>query len=63
MKIHEINIGDTVCTKDKFPMQVVGIFLNEDIYLNFKGNEGDIWEEKAENLTLIKKVKAKKQPK
>lgn len=33
----------------KFPMQVVSIFENE-VYLDFEGNEGDVWEEEEEDM-------------
>lgn len=36
-------------TKTQFPMQVVGIFQDE-VYLDFEGNEGDVWEEKEEDM-------------
>lgn len=36
-------------TKTQFPMQVVSIFQDE-VYLDFEGNEGDVWEDKEEAL-------------
>ena len=59
MKISELHIGDIVCQKDdKFPMVVVGLHstLDElskgkgDVYLDFKGNESDMWEASVEDL-------------
>lgn len=38
--------------KTQFPMQVVGIF-SDVVYLDFEGNEGDVWEEKEEDLFPI----------
>lgn len=40
--------------KDKrsIPMQVTGIF-SDTVYLNFEGNEGDVFEEEEENLLGI----------
>lgn len=57
MKITELNIGDKVCNKeDGFPMTVVGLYStladlsNGTVYLDFVGNEGDMWEEEAKDL-------------
>ena len=59
MKINELHIGDIVCQKDdRFPMVVVGLHstLDElakgqgDVYLDFEGNEGDMWEVSVEDL-------------
>ena len=59
MKINELHIGDIVCQKDdRFPMVVVGLHstLDElakgkgDVYLDFKGNEGDMWEATPDDL-------------
>lgn len=61
----DLRIGDRVYIKLpspqgvrlSIPMQVVGIFshLNgispqDTIYLDFEGNEGDVWEEEVQNL-------------
>lgn len=49
--LKKVRIGDTVRTANGFPMQVTGIFQdfpNEErgtLYLDFDGNEGDVWEE------------------
>ena len=54
MKITEIKIGDKLCDKiDKFPMYVVGIFECGTIYLDFEGNEGDVWEAEIETLERV----------
>ncbi|PIN27577.1 hypothetical protein CUC04_09435 [Prevotella intermedia] len=59
MKINELHIGDIVCQKgDRFPMVVVGLHstLDElakgqgDVYLDFEGNEGDMWEVSVDDL-------------
>lgn len=57
MDIRKINIGDKVCNKeDGFPMTVVGLYStladlsNGTVYLDFEGNEGDMWEEEAKDL-------------
>ena len=55
MKITRIRIGQIVCNKvNKFPMKVVGIFYDGTVYLDFEGNEGDVWEENAKDLELVK---------
>jgi hypothetical protein len=55
MKITRIRIGQMVCNKtNKFPMRVVGMFDDGTVYLDFEGNEGDVWEEKAKDLELVK---------
>lgn len=63
MDIRKINIGDKVCNKeDGFPMTVVGIHSSLDdlsngtVYLDFNGNEGDMWEEEAKDLQPYHKV-------
>lgn len=59
MKINELHIGDTVRQKDdSFPMVVVGLHSTPeelakgqgDVYLDFEGNEGDMWEVSVEDL-------------
>ena len=61
MKITELKIGDKVCNpQDGFPMIVVGLnsslddLNNGTVYLDFDGNEGDMWEEEAKDLQLYK---------
>ena len=63
MDICDIKIGDKVCNKeDGFPMIVVGIHSSLDdlsngtVYLDFEGNEGDMWEEEAKDLQPYHKV-------
>lgn len=61
MKITDLRIGDNVCNKrTKFPMQVVGLFATSGeslgkgtVYLDFHGNEGDVWEENIEDLEFV----------
>lgn len=63
----DLKIGDWVRYKIKspqgerfsIPMQVVGIFSSfnkispkDTVYLDFEGNEGDVWEEEVGNLVL-----------
>lgn len=51
MKITDLRIGDRVQNKStKFPMAVVAIFEEGTTYLDFEGNEGDVWEENVEDL-------------
>lgn len=61
MKITELKIGNKVCNKeDGFPMTVVGLnsslsdLNNGTVYLDFEGNEGDMWEEEAKDLQPYK---------
>lgn len=68
MRATDLKIGDSVRIKlpsphgDRLsiPMQVVGIFssLNgtsskDTVYLDFEGNEGDMWEEEVQNLVKV----------
>lgn len=68
METTDLKIGDSVRIKlpsphgDRLsiPMQVVGIFssLNginpkDTVYLDFEGNEGDMWEEEVQNLVKV----------
>lgn len=68
MRTTDLKIGDSVRIKlpsphgDRLsiPMQVVGIFssLNginpkDTVYLDFEGNEGDMWEEEVQNLVKV----------
>ncbi|MCE8977186.1 hypothetical protein K0F45_08665 [Bacteroides ovatus] len=68
MKTTDLHIGDWVHFKvglheDKLsiPMMVVGIFSSfsgispkDTVYLDFEGNEGDVWEEEVQNLVPCK---------
>lgn len=49
MKANELRIGNWVHDGSKFPMQVVAIFEDE-VYLNFEGNEGGVWEVNIKDL-------------
>lgn len=52
--VGELMLGNWVYDGDKtkFPMFVSGLDIN-DVYLNFDGNEGDIWESSPEELQGI----------
>lgn len=57
MNIKDIKIGNKVCDpQNGFPMIVVGLnstlddLNNGTVYLDFDGNEGDMWEEEAKDL-------------
>lgn len=51
MKITDLRIGDIVCNhRTKFPMRVVGIYEDGAVYLDFEGNEGDVFEEECKDL-------------
>lgn len=52
--VGELMLGNWVYDGDKtkFPMFVIGLDIN-DVYLNFDGNEGDIWESSSEELQGI----------
>ena len=61
MNIKDIKIGDKVCNKeDGFPITVVGLYSSLDdlsngtVYVDFEGNEGDMWEEAAKDLIPYK---------
>ena len=55
MKVNELQIGDWVyeSKRSQFPMQVIAIFEDGDLYLDFEGNEGDAWECKADEVVPI----------
>lgn len=44
-----LRLGNIVQTSNGFPMRVTGIF-SDVVYLDFEGNEGDVWEEKQDDL-------------
>lgn len=50
----DLMLGNWVYDGDStlFPMQVVGIG-NDYVYLNFEGNEGDLWDVKPEDILGI----------
>lgn len=49
IKTHELRLGNIVSVNKGFEMTVVAIF-KDTVYLDFEGNEGDIWEEKEEDI-------------
>ena len=62
MKIEDLRIGQKVVSIVKFkyteresiPMKIVSIFEDGTVYLDFEGNEGDVWEDNVENLKPVK---------
>jgi len=67
MDIKDLKIGDWVQMKLpspqgerlSIPMQVVGLLSSfnnpspkDTVYLDFAGNEGDVWEEEVQNLVF-----------
>lgn len=61
IKSTNLSIGNIVSDNNNFPMVVEAIFKDE-VYLNFKGNEGDIWETNCKDLypIIIDKLLLKK---
>lgn len=60
MKINELQIGNWVYESEstQFPMFVTGILKDSDgnggeVYLDFEGNEGDIWDVNIEDVRPI----------
>ena len=54
MKITDLRIGDIVCNnRTKYPMKVVGIYEDGTVYLDFEGNEGDVFEENCKDLEFV----------
>lgn len=64
MKVNELRLGMKVCYKyTKYPMVVVGLYTSLqdidngeddcDVYLDFEGNEGDMFEYKAHELERV----------
>lgn len=51
MKANEIRLNN-IFSQKCFPMYVEAIF-RDTVYLNFKGNEGDVWEEDIKDLVPI----------
>lgn len=51
MKANEIRLNNIFSQKG-FPMYVESIFI-DTVYLNFEGNEGDVWEEDIKDLVPI----------
>lgn len=60
LTLHELRIGDWVqeysdiTEKFSMPMYVSAIFEDGTVYLNFNGNEGDIWEANIDDIAPIK---------
>lgn len=67
MDIKDLKIGDWVQMKLpspqgerlSMPMQIVGLLSSfnnpspkDTVYLDFEGNEGDVWEEEVQNLVF-----------
>lgn len=52
IKAKDLMIGDYVLERNGFPMKVVSIY-DDVVYLDFDGNEGDVWEEEEKNLTPL----------
>lgn len=62
MNIEQLHIGMTVVEvspdgRETIPMQVVGIFQDGTVYLNFEGNDGDVWEVNVKDLKLDRETK------
>lgn len=61
MKVDELRIGMKVAysrptpqgIRESIPMEVVAIFKDGTVYLDFEGNEGDVWEVNAKDLKLV----------
>ncbi len=64
MQIEDLHIGMTVVellpspqgVRETIPMQVAAIFQDGTVYLDFEGNEGDVWEANIKDLKLVEKV-------
>lgn len=60
LDLHDIRIGDWVqeyseiTGKLSIPMFVSAIFTDGTIYLDFNGNEGDVWESNIEDIAPIR---------
>lgn len=61
MQIEDLYIGMTVVEllpspqgmRETIPMQVTAIFQDGTVYLDFEGNEGDVWEANIKDLKAI----------
>ncbi|MCS2293107.1 hypothetical protein [Bacteroides thetaiotaomicron] len=42
--------------RETIPMQVTAIFQDGTVYLDFEGNEGDVWEANIKDLKLVERV-------
>ncbi len=64
IKIEDLHIGMTVVellpspqgVREMIPMQVTAIFQDGTVYLDFEGNEGDVWEANIKDLKLVEKI-------
>lgn len=52
MKAKELRLGNIVAEKSGFMMHVVAIY-QDTVYLDFEGNEGDVWEVDEKDLIGI----------
>lgn len=60
MEVNGLKIGDEVCNRrTKFPMRVVGLLKDGTVYLDFEGNEGDVWEENVKDLEFVNDMEQK----
>lgn len=53
MKIEELKINNYVGDAHGFPMYITALFADGNVYLDFDGNEGDVWEEDVKELKPI----------
>lgn len=53
MNIQELKINNYVGDSHDFPMYITALFSDGTVYLDFDGNEGDVWEEDVKDLNPI----------
>lgn len=53
MNIQELKINNYVGNAHDFPMYITALFADGTVYLDFDGNEGDVWEEDVKDLNPI----------
>ena len=55
MKSQDLRIGNWIYESKatQFPMQVEAIFQDGTLYLNFEGNEGDVWDCNVKDIEAI----------
>lgn len=55
VRIEELSIGNWVLDNKttSYPMYVSSLYDDGDVYLDFPGNEGDVWECKSEDVMPI----------
>ena len=51
MNVEELRIGQPILMNG-FEMRIVALFEEGDMYLDFEGNEGDVWEANVEDDNL-----------